>query len=105
MPVQAAQNRPCRIASRPDVPILPAGPRSLYRPIGASGWAKRTRFGAYYRIPSWLNRGGPENPSSKPLPDTTGMVSKIPRFPAILGVGLRTLANCHCDAKIPMAIG
>jgi hypothetical protein len=49
-------------------------------------------FGAYYRISLRSNRGDPENPSLKRLPDTTGMVSKIPRFSAILEDVLRTLA-------------
>ena len=71
----------------------------------ASEEAKRTRFGAYYRISHRAILGDPENPSLKRLPETTGMDSKKPRFSAIFGDGMRTHANCHSDAKIPMAIG
>ena len=62
-------------------------------------------FSHYYRISNGTIPGDPCNPCPKPLPDTTGMVSKIPRFSAIFGDGMRTLANCHYDAKIPLAIG
>jgi hypothetical protein len=71
----------------------------------ASGEAGRTRFGAYYRIPPRSKRGDPEKTSLKPLPDTTGMVSKIPRFSAIFGDGMTTLANGQRNARIPLAIG
>jgi hypothetical protein len=100
-----AWKHPCRIARRPDVRFYRPGLNDVDGPIGASGAAKQIRFGAYYRIRFLSQCGDHQNPRSKPLPDTTGMLSKIPRFSAILGVGLRTLANCHCDAKIPMAIG
>jgi hypothetical protein len=105
IPLRGAPVPPCRIArvgtsNRPTRPPIAFWGRKV-----ASGEAERTRFGTYYRISFRSNRGDPEKPSLQPLPDTTGMVSKIPRFSAIFGDGMRTLANCHCDAKIPMAIG
>jgi hypothetical protein len=102
----AVWNRLCRVARRPDVPNLPA-PASIAFPgrPEVSEEAKRTRFGGYYRISHRAILGDSENPSLKPLPDTTGMVSKIPRFSAIFEDGMRTLANGQGNAKIPLTIG
>jgi hypothetical protein len=41
----------------------------------------------------------------KPLPDTTGMVSKILRFSAIFRNRRRRFAKSQQTARIPMAIG
>lgn len=102
---RAARNRPCRIARRPGVRCRAGASIAFYGPARASEGANLARFGDYYRISPRSIPGGPHKRSLKPLPDTTGMLSGLPRFFAISRVGLRTLANCHCDAKIPMAIG
>jgi hypothetical protein len=71
-----------------------------------------------------VSRGADRDPFRRLLPDfsptgmweprrfqpqtttgTTGALSKTPRFSTIFGVGLRSLANCHRHARMPMAIG